>query len=131
MPPAETILGEKLDLQRQSDFKITIYWLFLKAYICIRGFFRRWPLNSRTKKLKLKEIFPKTQGFFPRKLKKPANLGQISRKNSKFCLKIAILTEKIEKFPKTQGFSQNSSPKSVKNSRNRQFRKSHHAKKAH
>ena len=84
-------------------------------------FFRRLLKNSRTKKLKLKENFPKTQGFFAGKLKKPENFGQISVKILNFSQKMTILGEKNENFLKTQGFFENSSPKSVKNSRNRKL----------
>ena len=85
------------------------------------GFFRRSPKNSRTKKLKLKKNFPKTQGFLAPKLKKPEIFGQIYVKNSNFSQKSTFFSEKFEIFLETQGFFKNSSPKSVKNSRNRQL----------
>ena len=85
------------------------------------GFFSHLPKNSRTKKLKLKKNFPKTQGFLAHKLKKPEIFGQIYIKNSNFSQKLTFFSEKFENFLETQGFFKNSSPKSVKNSRNRKL----------
>ena len=42
-----------------------------------QGFFSHLPKTSRAKKLKLKENFPETQGFFTGKLKKPEIFWQI------------------------------------------------------
>ena len=105
---------------------------FSPNYISQGFFFRRWPKNSRRKKLKLKEKVAKTQGIltktqeiFAKKLKKPANFGTIWSKNSKKGPKIAYSDQICGKFPETQRIFKNSSPNFVKNSRNRQIHKSY------
>ena len=89
---------------------------------------------------KLKDEKTQTQGKFYQNSRKfslensrnrqiGANLGQILIKNSNFNPKSAIFDKKLETFKETQGFLLNSSPKSLKNSRNRQFKKSYRAQK--
>ena len=95
---------------------------------CLRksGFFLGvGPKTQGRKNSNSRKISQKLKDFFPGNSRK----RQISSKSSKFCLKITTLDEKIENFPKTQGFSHSSSQKTVKNSRNGQFCKSHLAKK--
>ena len=53
-------------------------------------FLVRLPKNSRRKKLKLKENMAKTQGLFPRKLKKSANFRNL----------IKFLAQKLPFWPK-------------------------------
>ena len=73
----------------------------------VQGFFSHWPKNSRSKKLKLKENFPetqgfltKTQGFSAQKLNKTATLGQILLKCTKIGKNLVVFDENLEKFPK-------------------------------
>ena len=97
---------------------------FLNSVRIIPGFFfRRWPKNSRRKKLKEKAA--KTQEIFAPKLKKTASFWEILGKNSKKGPKIAFSDLISGKFAETQRIFQNSSPNFVENSRNRQIQKSY------
>ena len=78
--------------------------------------------NSRSQKLKLKVFKAQTQEFLVQKLKKSETLGAILAQKFKIPMKIDVLEEILTNLSKTQGFFQNSSPKSLKNSR---FRKVH------
>ena len=87
-----------------------------------RIFFSLRLKNSRSQKLKLKVFKAQTQEFLVQKLKKSETLGAILPQKSKIPMKIDVLEENLTNLSKTQGFFQNSSPKSLKNSR---FRKVH------
>ena len=74
----------------------------IQELLLSQGFFRRWPLNSRTKKLKLKEKISKNSQVFSWKTQETGKFG------ANFAEKLKILPENRHFDKKNGKISENS-----------------------
>ena len=104
-----------------------VEFCFVYCYFLTQAYLDVGPLTQWWKKSNSRKIYLKFKDFSS-ETKKYSIFGP-TFKQLKIWPKNAIFNRKFENFLKIQGFLQNSSSKSLKNSRNRQIHKSYRAQK--